>query len=674
MISILLRYSLLVAFFCAPIFSSQAQVIQWASGLSYAYNEFGTDDWSGKQVIGPPNVATPGTLDKHAFRVKQETGFSTLITTYDNPQKVSYIVIIESYLPGRVTEVALTDVNGSKYPVYTAKATAAMEPFRALVVTVAPTEYLVKEVEVSINTSGAPGWVQIDAVGIANTTELKDLNAELSTFGGYTASEELSFSSEKEALGDHINTEYREAKPIISPDGRTLYFVRQNSPDNFGGRRDRQDIYVADRQGSDWGEARNMGEPLNNRDGNGVGSVSPDGNTLLLIGAYDRTSNSPASIAHWTGSAWGDPEPLKILRYSNNSPYSDFYLANNGKVLIMAIGALDSRGDQDLYVSFLAENGTWSQPKNMGAVVNTRMAEFSPFLAADNKTLYFSSFGHRGQGSADIYYTKREDDTWANWSKPKNLGTAINSSALDAYYAIPAAGDFAYFTQDKGDDRDIYRIALPGEFKPEPVLLVRGKVYNTANGQPIGAKVIFSALPGGQEEGVAQSNPRTGEFTIVLPRGKNYALSTEAAGFWGENQSFDVTDITTYAEITKDLPMVPLAVGAVVKMNNLFFDKGTANLLPESEPQMDQIVALLNDNPTMVIELGGHTDNRGVPSANIRLSLERVQAVKAYLTDNGIAPERVETVGYGGDKPVADNRYEETRALNRRVEIKVLKF
>lgn len=658
-------------FAAVPLF---AQEIQWADKLDYAYNEFGVTDWSGKMVVGAPDAKDLGGLDKRAFRVKEESGYATLLLSYSRPQRVTHVVVIESYLPGRVTEIAFTDDNGSKYPVYKAKAVAALETYRALVVTVAPTQYNVAKVEVSINTVGAPGYSQIDGVGIIHAPDLATVNASLSKFGPFTASEELSFSSEKEALGNTVNTEYRETKPIISPDGRTLYFVRQNHPDNSGGKRDPQDIYVSAAQGDKWSQARNLGAPLNNRNGNGVGAVSPDGNTLLLIGSYERNNNSPASLSQWSGSYWENPEPLRILQYSNESPYSDFYLANNGKELIMAIDGPGSEGDQDLYVSFKQENGTWSRPQNLGGIINTRKAEFSPFLAADNKTLYFASFGHRGLGSADIFYTKRLDDTWTNWSEPKNLGTAVNSRNLDAYYAISAKGDFAYFTSDKGDDRNIYRIALPGEFRPEPVLLVKGKVFDNSTGKPIGARVVFSSLPEGEEEGVAQSNPQTGEYTIILPRGKLYGLTTEANGFWGENESFDVTTIDTYTEITKDLPMVPLRVGAVVKMNNLFFDKGTAELLAESVPQMDQIVAWMNETPTMMIELGGHTDNRGLPAANVRLSLERVQAVKRYLVDNGIADNRIETVGYGGEKPVADNRYEETRKLNRRVEIKVLKF
>ena len=650
-----------------------AQEIQWASKLDYAYNAFGTADWSGTQALGAPDVAVMGTLDKSAFRVKEESGFANLIVSYATPQKVSHVIIIESYLPGRVTEIALTDVNGSKYPIYKSKAGSATDRYRALVIA-AGTEYLVEKVEVSVNTVGAPGWVQIDAIGIIDAPDLSAVDAALKKYGNFSAAEEISFSSEKEALGPGINTEYRETKPIISPDGNTLYFVRQFHPDNAGGKRDTQDIYVSTKQGNDWSPARHLGDPLNNRDGNGVGAVTPDGNTLLLIGSYDKESDAPASTSTNNGSVWNDPVPLRILRYNNTSQYSDFYLANNGRALVMAINGPDSKGDQDLYVSFLQDNGSWSQPKNMGAVLNTRMAEFSPFLAADNKTLYFSSYGHKGFGSADIYYSKRLDDTWVNWSTPKNLGNAVNTSNLDAYYAISAAGDYAYFTTDKGENRDIYRIALPGEFKPEPVLLVRGRVFNKLNNEPIGAEVLFESLPEGIAEGIANSNPRTGEFTIVLPRGKLYALTTEAEGFWGENESFDVTSITNYAEITKDLPMVPLQVGAVVKMNNLFFEKGTSELLPESIPQMDQIVSLLNANPTMEIELGGHTDNRGVPNANIRLSQDRVDEVKAYLVDMGIAAGRIQTKGYGGEKPVADNRYEETRALNRRVEIKVLKF
>ncbi|MEL6536231.1 MAG: hypothetical protein AAFQ98_12520, partial [Bacteroidota bacterium] len=208
---------------------SYGQSIQWASGLNYAYNEFEPENWSGKQVIGPPNSVLGG-LDKQAFRIKSESGIATLIMDYAEPQKVTHIIIIENYLPGRVTDVSLTDANGAKYPVYKVSPTQVLDPYRALVITVPPTEYLVKQVELNINTVTAPGWVQIDAIGLMFANNLSEVNEALKPFGNFSVSEEVSFSSEKEPLNSEINTEFREAKPLITPDGKSLFFVRQFHP------------------------------------------------------------------------------------------------------------------------------------------------------------------------------------------------------------------------------------------------------------------------------------------------------------------------------------------------------------------------------------------------------------------------------------------------------------
>ncbi len=366
---------------------------------------------------------------------------------------------------------------------------------------------------------------------------------------------------------------------------------------------------------------------------------------------------------------------LKIADFYNRGQYQDYFLSNSGKVLLLALERNDTRGSQDLYASFKKENGEWSAPKNLGSVVNTTGAEFSPFLASDDKTLYFASNGHQGYGESDIFFTKRLDETWNSWSKPQNLGEKVNSAAWDAYYSVSAAGDVAYFisaADAMGNSQDIFSISLPTEFKPDPVVLVQGKVYNAKTKEPIRAEIRFESLPGGKEEGVATAKPTDGSYKVILPQGKKYGLMAAARGFIAVNENLDFTTVIDYQEINRDLFLVPLEVGQVVKLNNLFFEQSKANLLDDSYPELNRLLNLLKENKTLRIELGGHTDNQGLAHLNMELSLERVETIKNYLVERGIEKNRIETIGHGGSRPVASNANPETRAQNRRVEIKIL--
>ena len=219
-----------------------------------------------------------------------------------------------------------------------------------------------------------------------------------------------------ENLGPNVNSSYDEVGPVISPDGKTLYFDRPNHPENFGD----DDIWVSELQANgSWSLGRNIGAPLNNADNNFVSSVTPDGNTLLLGNVYNRDgSMGPGvSIVRRTRTGWGTPQALKIRNYYSTASTANYSLANDGKTLLMAIQRNDSYGEMDLYVSFLQPNNEWSEPMNLGPDINSTGYDRTPFLAADGVTLYFSSDGLGGYGSSDIFVSRRLDSTWQRWSK-----------------------------------------------------------------------------------------------------------------------------------------------------------------------------------------------------------------------------------------------------------------
>ncbi len=654
---------------------SDAQLIQWASELEFVFKQYEEDQWSGKETLGPPDAFPHGTLNPNAYRLSKEAMYGTVVVKYDKPQQISQILIVESNEPGRIVEVALVDTNNEKHVVFSGTPTELPERHRVLFVNTGRTEYKVSKIELNVNTIPSPGWAQIDAIGMADSPNEQLLKEELKKYGVMNMQEEKSFVSDKESLGKKVNTPYTENKPIIAPDGKTLWFCRQNFPGNVKGEKDEQDIYYSTFINGKWTEPQNAGYPLNNKFANGVSAVSPDGNTLLLINEYGPNSvKTGLSISHKTSSGWGFPKPLEIADYYNNSIYADHYLANNGKVLLLAVERNDGLGDQDLFVCFSEDGEVWGPPVNLGRTINTEKAEFSPFLAADDKTLYFASEGHNGLGKSDIFYSKRLDDTWQNWSKPKNIGTAVNTSGWDAYYSVSAAGDYAYFISTKGSvqgSKDIYRIALPDEFKPDPVLLITGNVYNAKTGEKLDAKIVFESLATGKQEGIARANPVDGSYKIVLPRGKKYGYWAKAKGYVSISEHIDLSDINEYQEIKKDLYLMPIEEGQLFTMNNLFFEQSLASLRQESFPELDRLLSFLEENPTVSIELRGHTDNQGPSKLNYDLSQNRVETIKSYLTDKGILGERISLKAFGPSKPIASNASEETRRLNRRVEIMI---
>ena len=342
----------------------------------------------------------------------------------------------------------------------------------------------------------------------------------------------------------------------------------------------------------------------------------------------------------------------------------------------MSVMREDSNGGRDLYASFLNEDSTWSEPLNLSNKINTAGEEASPFLAADDKTLYFSSNGYSGFGGSDIYISKRLDDTWTNWSEPENLGPTINSQYEDLFFNIPGNSDFAYYSQGVNeDDLDIFRVAMPVFKRPDPVILVKGKLLDSKTGEPIEAKIVYERLSDGKEIGQTSTNAETGEYELLLPAGEKYGIRAESDGYIAQSENIDLTGVTEDGEKTmsqKDLLLVPIEVEATVVLNNVFFDFDRATLKPDSYPELNRVAELMEERSGLRIEVAGHTDNIGPDAYNVGLSERRARSVVNYLIGKGIDTSRFEIKYFGNTQPVADNSSREGRRKNRRVEFKIL--
>ncbi|TAG92779.1 MAG: OmpA family protein [Bacteroidetes bacterium] len=471
---------------------------------------------------------------------------------------------------------------------------------------------------------------------------------------------------------------YQEIAPMVTPDGNTIYFTRGKHPKNTDNP-DKQDVWFAkiNKDGT-FEEAENIGAPINNKYHNSSFSITPDGNTMLINNVYneDGSLEKGLSITKKNNkNEWEKSKTVIIDDFYNVNDYAEYCLSQDGKILLMTVQRKDSFGGKDIYFSRLKEDNTWSVPENLGKVVNTAASETSPFLASDNKSLYYSTGGFSGYGSNDIYVTRRLDDTWKSWSEPQNLGPEINTTNWEAYFSISAKGDYAYYASYHNaiGDCDIFRVKLSEKNRPEPVALIKGKVYNKKTGKPIAANIIYDFMPDGKNAGKATSTPNTGEYKVVLPLKKKYDLLAEAKGYLSIDEIVDLSDSTNYIEMNKDLYLVPIEKDALVRLNNIFFAATLFNLLPESGPELNRLIKTMQDNPTMKIRLEGHTENFGGAREQMKLSKNRVEAVKRYLIEKGgFKEDRIKIKAFGGKYPVSNGKTDEDRAKNRRVEVRIL--
>jgi OOP family OmpA-OmpF porin len=489
-----------------------------------------------------------------------------------------------------------------------------------------------------------------------------------------------------ENLGFRVNSELAELRPTVSADGNRLFFICENHPANTKYRsvRNSQDIWYSERDSSGkWQNARHMGYPLNTAHYNAVYWISPDNNKLLLKGSFvngEYLGDGLSTSEKTKEGTWSKPERLLIKNYGNydRGRASGATMAHDGKTLLMYMSPQMESYDNDLFVSHLMPDGTWSEPKSLGKKINDpKTNELAPYLAADGVTLYYSSNRPGGLGDNDIWMTKRLDKTWQKWSEPVNLGSPINTEDWDAFFTMDAGGEYAYLASAMNTlgESDIVRVKLLEKERPEPVVLVSGNVYNAKTKEPLTADLVYETLPDGAVAGNGQSDPTDGAFKIVLPYDKNYSIRATADHFFAisENLNLDSLIKVGYKEIHKDLYLVPIEIGQVVRLNNVFFDFDKWDLRPESFVELDRVVKLLNENPAIEIEMSAHTDSRGTDDYNIKLSENRAASVRTYILSKGIPESRIISKGYGETKPVVANDTDENRQLNRRVEFTILK-
>jgi outer membrane protein OmpA-like peptidoglycan-associated protein len=487
-----------------------------------------------------------------------------------------------------------------------------------------------------------------------------------------------------------INSPNRDNSPIISADGTIMFFNstrRGNRPwARFNPAKSRydDDIYYATRNfmrqdAEVWNDPVNLGPSINSSEDDGIAAISPDGQKVYFTSFKKgwEGEGGPFFEARLHGSEWSDIKGL-------GGGISSFFLTREKGVKFLIYGATISSDGKDFYfattvhsstgkhriwVSHLLDSG-WSYPVDLGPTINSPEGSYAPFIASDDKTLFFSSIMPGGFGGDDIFVSTLRD---GQWQEAVNVGEPVNTRGNDAFLSVPAAGDRVYISSSRAGNDDIYTAPLPEELRPASVALLNGIILDKATGKPIEATILIEDLQTGLPIFQASNNTETGRFSTVLQAGRDYGISISASGYVFHSERYTIPAKTQYKEFAQNFELEHLKEGASFVVNNIFFDYNVATLSAESRPELERVALLLKEHPALRIEVGGHTDNVGSVSYNQKLSIMRAEAVRSYLVEKeGIDSTRIEVRGYGLSKPAGSNSTEEGRHQNRRTEFKVL--
>lgn len=467
-------------------------------------------------------------------------------------------------------------------------------------------------------------------------------------------------------LGDKVNSPALEYWPSLNIDGSELVFTRRLNGNN-------EDFYFSKQKNGNWDTAEAAGGSINTPQSEAAQTISTDGQWMIYSanGRKDSYGNYDLYMAQLTPEGWVDSYHFGST-INTDQWESQPSLSPDGKDLYFASRRPGGYGGIDIYVSHLKPNGYFSEPENLGPKINTPGDDQCPFIHADNQTLYFTSNHWPGYGDDDLFYIRKQPN--GEWSQPVNLGYPINTVDKEGTLFVAADGKTAYYASDRSDSKgglDIYSFELRENIRPFKTLWVKGKVFDKKTRAGISSSVELIDLGSKQLFSQVQTDAE-GNYFITLPVGKDYAFSVNRKGYLFYSDNFQLAGRSPDSTYQKDIALAPIETNASIVLKNVFFDVNSSGLKTESLAELDKLVQLLAENPSLKIEIGGHTDNVGKPADNLALSNNRAKAVVNYLISKNVAAQRLSAKGYGETRAVADNKTEEGRAQNRRTEMKVV--
>lgn len=507
-------------------------------------------------------------------------------------------------------------------------------------------------------------------------------------------------------ISREINSEWDDYAPVLNANEDEIVFTSRRRDGNLNENVDTdnkpfEDIFISRKVNGAWQPAENIGAPVNSEYHDSNLALSADGQTLFIY-KTDNGGDIYFSNRNANGS-WSAPVPLPGIINSSFEEKS-ISISPDEKTLYFSSNRPGGFGGLDIYSAVLNEKGEWSNVKNLGPKINTIEDDDGPFIDYDGKTLYFSSKGRRGMGGFDIYRTIFDAAT-LEWSEPENMGYPINTPDNDIFFVSTRDGKRGYYSSVREDGQgydDIYMITIPEEqvaqkdpdpvdpIEPvdEPVDTVETVVpqltkfplryvvtaIDAQTKEPVDARIRLQGLR--DNIIVPSTNKSAGvvEFTVKEESAKDYRLSIESEGYMFVNQNVRLDGLSEQEkELTRTVELRKLETGMVSILRNIYFDFDKATFQQESYNELNKLERMMQQNPTMRVEIAGHTDNIGTAAYNLTLSKRRAEAVKDFLTKKGIDARRITAVGFGKSRPLASNDDEEEgRELNRRVEFKVI--
>ncbi|MBI5218347.1 MAG: OmpA family protein [Bacteroidia bacterium] len=508
-------------------------------------------------------------------------------------------------------------------------------------------------------------------------------------------------------LGPAINSPYPDYSPLISTDESMMIFTSRRS----GGTGSRiaedgmafEDIYYSYNENGKWKKAENIGKPLNTDEHDATIGLAPDGSELFI---YKTENAGDLYVSKLKGTEWSKPKSVKGINSKFHETCASFSFSGNTIYYVSDRDKDDygtkSYGGKDIYYAEKDADGEWGKVKNMGTTINTMYDEEAVFMHPDGKTLYFSSCGHKTMGEYDIFKSTLNDK--GEWTTPENIGYPINTTDDDRFFVISGSGKHGYYASVKEGGygfHDIYMITFLGHEKPlvqsnednliacliNPVkevvvekaveiktmwlTVLKGTVKDAFNNEPVEATIEIIDNVKNKTVFTSTSNSKTGKFLVSLPSGRNYGIAVKADKYLFHSENFDLAEAKEFKEVEKEIKLKKMDVGVKIILRNIFFDYAKSTLRSESYGELDRLQKLLTDAPDVKIEISGHTDNTGTKQFNKPLSENRAKAVVDYLIKNGIVKERLTFAGYADEQPIADNKTDDGRQQNRRVEFKV---
>jgi len=491
-------------------------------------------------------------------------------------------------------------------------------------------------------------------------------------------------------MGIQINSEWDDYAPVLNANEDEIIFTTRRREGNlnqnvYEDNKPWEDIFISRKVNGKWQPAENMGPRVNSIYHDSNLALSADGNTLFVH--KDDNGGDIYFIKRQTDGNWSEPKPLPGMV---NSSYAEksVSISSDEKTLFFSSNRPGGFGELDIYKATLNSSGQWVDVKNLGDKINTPYDDDGPFIDFDGKTLYFSSKGHQGMGGFDIYKSVFDEET-NEWSDPENMGYPINTPDNDIYFVSTKDGKRGYYSSVREDGLgydDIYMITLPDPVvasaktdpatpsSPEIPLQYTVTVIDAISREPVEARV---RLEGMRDNIIVPSVPKGAgvtEFTIMAKEARDYRLSVENQGYMFVSQNVRLEGASAEPKsLSRTIELRKVQTGAMIVLRNIYFDFDKATFKQESYNELNKLERMMSQNPTMMVEIAGHTDYIGSAAYNMTLSQRRAEAVKDFLTKKGIDSRRIVAKGYGKTRPIVSNDDEEEgRELNRRVEFRVI--